>query len=129
VGARRRGWRVGGRRVGARRHRGAPRAAAGRRQVHQLRRAAEGQRALLRARRLLLQLPTRRAGQPLLPRLLRHHTLPRLAHLPPLVLLFCQATAGTDRGCTSLLTPTHAVDCLFDYYYQYSPVVLPVRVV
>jgi hypothetical protein len=72
VGARRRG----GRRVGARRHRGAPRAAE--RRVHQLRRAAEGQRALLRPRRLLLQLPARRAGQPLHPRVLRHHALPRL---------------------------------------------------
>jgi hypothetical protein len=101
VGARRRG----GRRVGAWwRHRGAPRAAAGRRQVHQLRRAAEGQRALLRARRLLLQLPTRRAGQPLLPRLLRHHPLPRLAHLPPPVL-----TASARRRIY-LVTPTHAVD-------------------
>ncbi|KAB8088357.1 hypothetical protein EE612_012927 [Oryza sativa] len=36
---------------------------------------------LLRPRRLLLQLPPRRPGQPLLPRLLRHHPLPRLTGL------------------------------------------------
>jgi hypothetical protein len=47
--------------------------------VHQLRRAARGQRPVRPARRVLLQLPPRRRGQPLHPRLLRHHAVPRLA--------------------------------------------------
>uniref|UniRef100_A0A453DGJ7 Uncharacterized protein n=1 Tax=Aegilops tauschii subsp. strangulata TaxID=200361 RepID=A0A453DGJ7_AEGTS len=44
---------------------------------HQLRRAAGGRRALLPARRALLQLPRQHHRQPLLPRLRVHHPLPR----------------------------------------------------
>jgi hypothetical protein len=62
-----------------------PRALRRRRRVHQLRRAAAGQRALLPPRRQLLQLPPRGPGQPVPPRLLPHHPLPRLSGsgIPP----------------------------------------------
>ncbi|CAL9069507.1 unnamed protein product, partial [Musa banksii] len=44
---------------------------------HPLRRAAARNRPLLPPRRLLLQLPPRRRGEPLLRRLLCHHPMPR----------------------------------------------------
>ncbi|CAL9206100.1 unnamed protein product, partial [Musa hybrid cultivar] len=43
--------------------------------IHQLQRPSPGQRPLLEPRRLLLQLPPRRRGEPLRPQLLRHHTV------------------------------------------------------
>uniref|UniRef100_A0A8R7TPD8 Uncharacterized protein n=1 Tax=Triticum urartu TaxID=4572 RepID=A0A8R7TPD8_TRIUA len=46
-------------------------------EVHQLRRAAGGRRALLPAGGALLQLPRQHHRQPLLPRLRVHHPLPR----------------------------------------------------
>jgi hypothetical protein len=52
--------------------------AAGRVRVHRLRRAPAGQRAVLAARGVLLQLPARRRGQPVLARVQRHHPVPGL---------------------------------------------------
>jgi hypothetical protein len=65
------------RRHGHGRREQAPRAA-GRVRVHRLRRAAEGQRAVLQPRGVLLQLPARRRGQPVLARVQRHHPVQEL---------------------------------------------------
>lgn len=55
-------------------------------QVHQLRCAAEEQYPLLPPRRFLLQLPPRRSGQPLHPRLQRHYSMQGLGDIVSLSL-------------------------------------------
>nr|CAD1830000.1 unnamed protein product [Ananas comosus var. bracteatus] len=91
---------------------------AGARGLHQLRGAAARQRALLPARRLLLQLPARRPGTPLLPRLLHHHPLPLLLTSPdhlhlPLSAVRISPSSSSLCICTCILHPLVERCCLY----------------